>query len=131
MRILFDTNVLYAAFTAKGFCEDVLEEAAGACVILWSRPLQDEFVELLHRKHKIGPGTQAALAAFAELCEFLDPVKLSKPVCRDPDDDVVLATALAGQADYIVTGDDDLLSLKRHQRILIISPRDFWNILMP
>jgi putative PIN family toxin of toxin-antitoxin system len=42
----------------------------------------------------------------------VEPAALS-PVCRDPEDDIVLATAIAGRADAIVTGDDDLLVLDR------------------
>jgi predicted nucleic acid-binding protein len=43
-------------------------------------------------------------------------------VCRDPDDDAVLACALAAQADLIVSGDDDLLVLKQFQEIRIVTP---------
>jgi predicted nucleic acid-binding protein len=44
-------------------------------------------------------------------------------VCRDPDDDWVLATAIAGDAEVIVTGDDDLLTLHRQQGAAILAPR--------
>lgn len=53
------------------------------------------------------------------------PPALDEPVCRDPDDDVALATALAGGADAIVTGDGDLPSLKESRGIEILSPRQF------
>jgi putative PIN family toxin of toxin-antitoxin system len=52
--------------------------------------------------------------------------------CRDPKDDHVLACALGGDADYLVTGDDDLLSLDGHPalgRLRIITPRSFLAIL--
>lgn len=129
MRVLFDTNVLYSAFTSKGVCEDLVEEAAGQCDILWSQPLHEELETTLKRKYKLGPGTQAALASFVELCKFTPPATLPQSVCRDPDDDVVLATALAGHADYIITGDNDLLILKQFQGIRIVNPRDFWKII--
>jgi putative PIN family toxin of toxin-antitoxin system len=129
VRVLFDTNVLFAAFTAKGFCEDVVDEAAGACPLIWSLPLREEIEGSLKRKNKLGPGSLAALAAYSQLCEFVQPVALPTRVCRDPDDDIVLATALAGRADYIVTGDDDLLALKSHHGIRILSPRQFWEVL--
>jgi len=51
------------------------------------------------------------------------------PVCRDPDDDHVIAAALVVNADYIVTGDRDLLVLARHERIRILSAREFTEAL--
>jgi len=46
-------------------------------------------------------------------------------VCRDPDDNMVIETALAGDADYIVTGDDDPLILKRYESVCMVTPRVF------
>ncbi len=129
MRVVFDTNVLYSAFATKGFCEEVLDEAAGECVIIWSAQLKEEFESVLARQHKTGPATRAALIAFVDLCEFVEPEPLAKRVCRDKDDEVVLATAVAGAADVIVTGDDDLLALESYQRIAILSPRQFLEVL--
>lgn len=56
------------------------------------------------------------------LAEVIEPPSLLQQVCRDADDDEVLATAIAGQADIIVSGDDDLLSLKIYQDIPIVAP---------
>jgi uncharacterized protein len=50
-------------------------------------------------------------------------------VADDPDDDVVLRTAVAGSADYIVTGDDHLLRLRRYRGIFILTPRQFLAVL--
>lgn len=50
---------------------------------------------------------------------------MTEGVCRDPDDDWVLATALAGEAEAIVSGDADLLTLGSHAGIQILSPRQF------
>ena len=53
---------------------------------------------------------------------MLDPAPLAKLVCRDPDDDMVLALALAAKVDAIVSGDDDMLSLHPFSGIAILSP---------
>ncbi len=129
MRVVFDTNVLYSALTAKGFCEEVLDEAAGACNIVCSTPLKQELESILARRHKIGLATGVALEAYADLCEFVEAQPLPTRVCRDKNDDVVLATAVAGMADAIVTGDDDLLVLKKFRGTRILSPRQFLEIL--
>ena len=54
---------------------------------------------------------------------------LFEEICRDPDDDMVLATAIAAQADLILTGDEDLLVLAEHGGIRILSPRQFVELL--
>ncbi|MEK6608963.1 MAG: putative toxin-antitoxin system toxin component, PIN family [Myxococcota bacterium] len=50
---------------------------------------------------------------------------------RDPEDIMLLATAVEGRADYLVTGDEDLLTLARHQGIAIVTPRVFLGVLKP
>jgi len=52
----------------------------------------------------------------------IDPPPLVQPVCRDPDDDAVLALSIAAQADLLISGDDDLLSLGSFEGILILTP---------
>jgi putative PIN family toxin of toxin-antitoxin system len=56
-----------------------------------------------------------------ELAEVIDPPPLLVPVCRDPDDDAVLALAVAAQADLIISGDADLLALGSHAEIPIVN----------
>jgi uncharacterized protein len=63
-----------------------------------------------------------ALAEVRQLAEVIDPPPLTQPVCRDPDDDEVLALAIAAQADLIVSGDNDLLVLQQFRGIPILSP---------
>ncbi len=60
--------------------------------------------------------------------EVVEPVALGSQMCRDPDDDVVLGTAVAGRCDVIVTGDKDLLDLVSYRDIAIVSPRAFWSL---
>jgi predicted nucleic acid-binding protein len=54
----------------------------------------------------------------------IEPVPLPRPVCRDPDDDAVLALVLAAQVDFIVSGDNDLLDLQAFESIPIVSPAE-------
>lgn len=50
-------------------------------------------------------------------------------VCRDPKDDKFLACAIEGEADYLVSGDQDLLAIGSYQGIQIVKPAQFLNIL--
>ncbi len=59
--------------------------------------------------------------------EVAGPVAPGAQVCRDPGDDVVLGTAVAGRCDAVVTGARDRLDLVRYRAIEIISPRGFWS----
>ena len=55
----------------------------------------------------------------------VDPSETVTGICRDPDGDAILACALAGEADYLITGDTDLLALKNFGETHILSPRNF------
>ena len=127
MKVLFDSNVLFAAFTTNGFCEKLVDDAADQFEYVWSDSLRDELIESLSRKNKLGPATHAALSAFYQLCQIVEPKPFSKQICRDADDDVVLATAIAANVQFIVSGDDDLLVLKNFEGISILSPRQFFE----
>ena len=60
--------------------------------------------------------------AASEILHNLGPIP---DICRDPNDDMIIACAIDAAADYIVTGDEDLLILKRYKDIVIINPRNF------
>jgi uncharacterized protein len=129
LRVLFDTNVLFAAFASEGLCLESVEKGAGQCQIVTSDHLLDELTQALSRKLKLGPAARAAISELRSLCELVQPPPFPKPVCRDRDDDAVLAAAVAGGVEIIVTGDDDLLTLRSYQGIRIISPRRFLQLL--
>jgi putative PIN family toxin of toxin-antitoxin system len=94
-----------------------------------SMVLLEELAEVLSR-----PAATKRLAVIdqtpaAIVGVYLDAVELDEPVgvkrvARDPDDDHVLACALAARADLIVSGDADLLDLKAFEGIPIVSPAD-------
>ena len=72
------------------------------------------------------PRWLADIAVLADVIEEAGPVQ---PITRDPDDDRVLASAVAGRAEIIVSGDEDLLVLREHDGVLIMSPRAFLSLL--
>ena len=128
MKLLLDTNVLVAALVARGTCSDLLEHCVRQHVVISSQLLLDELREVLERKfHQRALDVRSALQLFAETFTLVTPNPLDPPACRDHDDDVVLATALAGECAAIISGDQDLLILDPFQGIRIVPPSAFWK----
>jgi putative PIN family toxin of toxin-antitoxin system len=69
------------------------------------------------------------LRQVARIARLVVPDETIVGIVRDPQDDVILGTAVAGEADYLVTGDVDLLSLATFEAVRIVTPRQFTAIL--
>jgi uncharacterized protein len=126
VRVLLDTNVLVSAVLFGGLPRQLLDAALqGRFVLVTGVELLDEFEDVL--RSRFGFDRSAARLVRAEMdsaAELAQPRDLP-PVSRDPDDDLVLATAEAGAAAVIVTGDKDLLVLEAHRGTPILTPRQF------
>lgn len=130
MRVLLDTNVLVAAIAADGLCRNLVRVHVQPHTIIFSKRLAREFEKTMRKKFGLAPEELPMWTVLQERMEWVRPRALSEPVCRDADDDWVLATAMTGKVDVIVTGDEDLLILKNHAGIPIFSPRDFLSRLL-
>ena len=127
MRLVLDTNVLVAALATRGACAALFEQL----VALHDYAVDDALLEEVHRvllvKFRVPPALAAeALALLERTGVRVTPSPLDIPVCRDPDDDRVLALARAFEAELLVTGDADLLVLHPWEGIAIVPPREFW-----
>src|SRR5205814_5971252 len=92
-ELLLDTNVLVAAFVARGVCSDLLEHCIRHHTVISSRLLLDELGDVLTRTfHQRALDARAAIRLLAERFTVVTPDALESPVCRDGADDVVLAT---------------------------------------
>ncbi|CAG1772383.1 hypothetical protein BAC2_02391 [uncultured bacterium] len=127
-RWVVDTNVLVSAFLWQGTPGRVIELAGEKEMQLFtSRVLLDELAATLAKKklarHVVATGLTAdqRLANYRRIATQVTARQLDAQVSRDADDDAVLACALAARADLVVTGDDDLLSLKRFNGIPIVT----------
>jgi len=126
MRIVLDTNVLIASLISRGKCYALVENSLKVHEIISSKFILDELAEKLQKKFKYKTeDINEALSIFCSKMEIVIPSPLEQQVCRDIDDDWILATALAGKAQCIVTGDKDLLAIARFEDIEIIAPVDF------
>ena len=127
MKAVFDTNVLVAAFVSEGVCSKLLIRARKRQFQLFVSDFILEELERILTKKLAVPKAEArdAINLISEAADIIFPPGLKTTVCRDPNDDAVLACSLAAEADYLVTGDSDLLALGSFQNTLIIPPRDF------
>lgn len=125
MRVLLDTNVLISAILFGGVPRQLLEAAlAGDLDLLTSQPLLVELETVLTRKFEFPSSMAASIRAELEaLSEVVEPVQIER-VTRTVADDLVLATAVAGAAEALVTGDRELLGMESYEGIPIQSARD-------
>jgi uncharacterized protein len=128
MRVVLDTNVLIAAFLNPGLCAEIYRHCLKHHELILSEYILGEFRRnLLHQLGQTGPDVAEALETLSGEAVQVTPHSLEKPICEDPSDDPILGTAVAGRADYLVSGDKDLLALRKFGRIQIVSPRVFWG----
>lgn len=129
MKIVLDTNVLIASLISRGLCHELLEHCFINHTIVTSEFILAEVEEKLTVKFKYSDEiVSEAVALFRAGMEVIEPGELYTQICRDPDDDNILATGVKGDCAFIVTGDKDLLVLKQFGNIRILSPREFFDI---
>ena len=134
MRVVLDTNILVSrALSPYGLAARILKRLnEGDFEITTTADILAEYWTALHyesvqrRSGLSDEEIEEILDPFAE--EETEPAAID-PICRDPKDDQFLAAAVGGEADYIVTCDDDLLTLGSYQGIMIMSPGTFLRIL--
>jgi putative PIN family toxin of toxin-antitoxin system len=127
VRAVVDTNVLISGLLWRGLPHAVMKHVrAGTLTLVSSPALIAEFTDVINRPKfhailfKAGVVADQLLEELSQLTELIDPAPLPAPVCRDPDDDAVLALAVAAEADVIISGDADLLTLGSFAKIRIM-----------
>ncbi len=135
MRALCDTNVLVSYLllrSAAGSIALIVRAAfAGAFTLLLPEELLNELTTVTHEKPYLSDRIRVEAVARLKLAlldaaELLPPLATPIPLAsRDPKDNYLLAYALAGQADYLVTGDRDLLTLGSVGKVTILTPAEF------
>jgi putative PIN family toxin of toxin-antitoxin system len=130
LRVVLDTNVLVSGLAYPGGLPGRILSAwqQGSLNLVLSRYILDEMVRVLPKLARI-PMSPAEIRALAESfmlqAEIVEPSAELDEELRDRKDQPVLGTLLAAQADYLVTGDRDLLALAG--RFPIVTPAAFWE----
>jgi putative PIN family toxin of toxin-antitoxin system len=113
---------------ARGVCAELLEYCVREHEVVTSEAILEEVRRNLVDKIRVTIAqAEQTVRLLRTRLQVVEPVALESQVSRDPDDDLVLGTALAGRCDAIVTGDRDLLDLDTHRGIAIVSPGGFWS----
>jgi putative PIN family toxin of toxin-antitoxin system len=131
VKLVLDTNVLLAAILAPGLCRELVRKHLQSHELCCSPALLEDLADKLLHQVGVEPSGVPMFVAYGVRVTLVEAHPLPAPVCRDPDDDVVLATAPAAGAEIIITGDKDLLVLKAHQGVRILSPRQFLEMTLP
>jgi len=127
MKVVFDTNTLFAAFVARtGVCAKVIEASLAEHDVFLSWYILDELRRNLSIKLNIEKSRiDEAIQSLLDGAKVVEPSPVPDTASRDPKDAPVLGTAIAAHAEVLVTGDKDLLVLGIYESIPIISPRQF------
>ena len=129
--VVLDTNVLASGFTnAAGPAGQVLVAwLHGQFDLIISEHILTELSRTFHKPyfyHRLGQQRIANNLALLRSAARLVPLTVAvQGVASHPEDDVVVATALSGQADYLITGDHHLQAVGSYQGVTILSPRAF------
>ncbi|MDP2674454.1 MAG: putative toxin-antitoxin system toxin component, PIN family [Dehalococcoidia bacterium] len=137
MRAVLDTNVIVSAILSPGSSPDSILRASrrGALDLVTSAPLLHELEDVLGRPRiakRLGWTAEeraSFIAAFSDFAVIVAPKERFQVVRADPADNRVLEAAVAGSADYAVSGDHHLLDLGSYEGIPIVTPARFAAIL--
>ena len=137
LRAVLDSSVLVSGFLTEGGATAALlsRYRQGAFALCSSPWIVEETERALLRprnmsryRYRVEDVGQFLDGLAKSAHFFIDPPQVPA-VSRDPSDDRVIACAVAARADYLVTGDDDMLVVAEHRGIRIVTPRQFLDLL--
>jgi uncharacterized protein len=130
VRVCLDTNVLVAAFATRGLCADVLRVVLTEHDLVLGEVMMTELRRVLKTKFRLPEDRiETVETVFSGIERIPKPRKPGPIPVADATDRWILATAVEGVADVLVTGDGDLLSVADEAPLPILSPRAFWELL--
>lgn len=128
MKVALDTNVLVSAVATRGLCADILNLVLAEHQLVVGVTVLAELNRVLRQKMRVPTATIKEMDALLRReAIVIKEVHALAITLRDKSDVPVLAEAVAGGVDVLVTGDRDLLSVARKVPIRILTPRGFWE----
>jgi uncharacterized protein len=126
IRVCLDSNVLVAAFAARGLCSDLLAHVLSEQQLVLPDAVREEALRVLSVKIRLSDEALHTVVAVLDRCERAPASAAPSPVSvRDPDDGKIPADAVEAGVQILVTGDKDLLDVAEQSPIPILSPRAF------
>ncbi len=130
MIVCFDTNVLVSAVATRGLCADIVNAALAEHQLVIGPTVLAELHKVLLRKLRLPIAVVDQVDAFLRLHAMVVGAAPDLAIRGlDDNDRAVLAEAITGNAEVLVTGDQDLLGFGAQAPIKILSPRGFWELL--
>ena len=134
LKVVLDTNVLVSALLFKDELSKLLFPLKQKkFILLFSEETLNEFIKVLHypkfslTEDEIEYLLQFEILPYSKIVEVT--FKFDKEICPNKDDQKFLELAVSAKANYIITGDKDLLNLKEINKIKILSPKEFLSLL--
>ena len=126
-RVIIDTNVIISGIVFGGKPRQILDLLSEQLIVVIVA--EEFFTELRRKISTIFPEFMDDLERVEKLLKrdavMIKLGKMQLTVCRDPDDNKFIESAIQGGCNYIISGDKDLLVLEYHDDIQIIKPADF------
>ena len=132
MRVLLDTNVIVSAVTTRGLCADVFRVVLSEHDLVTCSKVLREARRILRNKFAV---PEEVISEYFELTSqdaiMVEPKDLPgiRIKVKDKDDVEIVAAAVAGNVQVLVTGDAELQGIKTIQTLRVLSPRAFWQVL--
>jgi uncharacterized protein len=127
VKVFLDTNVLVASVATRGLCSELLELVIHDHELLTCQPVLSELERVLADKLRIpAPVITGFIGLLKSEARIVEPGEHPAVSIKDAADLPILASAVSARADVFVTGDRELLGLRRIGDLPIVSPRDLW-----
>lgn len=128
MRVFLDTNVLVSAFASRGICADLLRHILVEHDLVTGEVVLTELKRTLLKRVNVPPNVVADIEdLLREHPVVPKPRRHLDLGLRDADDEWIVASAVAGEAEMLVTGDKDILETTVELPVWVCSPRQFWE----